>query len=33
MDNIEGFEISAEAVTADVMDVARELGFRVEAKV
>ena len=32
MDNIEGFKISAEAVTADVMDAARELEFRVEAE-
>ena len=32
MDNIEGFKISAEAVTADVMDAAREIEFRVEAE-
>ena len=32
MDNFEGFAISAEAATADVMDTSRELEFRVEAE-
>ena len=32
MDDFEGFKISAEAVTADVLDTERELEFRVEAE-